>query len=84
LRAYNTRVDVYDPWIIPEEAETSYGITCLRQVPSRREYAAVIVAVAHSQFVELGHAGIADLVLENGVVFDVRGILPLGSADGRL
>jgi UDP-N-acetyl-D-galactosamine dehydrogenase len=84
LRAYNTQVDVYDPWIIPEEAEASYGITCLRGAPSASEYAAVILAVAHSQFVELGRAGIADFALEKGVVFDVKGILPLGSADGRL
>ena len=84
LRAYNTQVDVYDPWITPEEAEASHGIFCLRQPPSHRVYAAVIVAVAHRQFVELGQAGIAELVLENGVVFDGRGILPLGSADGRL
>jgi UDP-N-acetyl-D-galactosamine dehydrogenase len=84
LRAYNTRVDVYDPWIIPEEAEASYGITCLRGAPSTSEYAAVILAVAHSQFVELGRAGIADLVLENGVVFDVKGILPQGMSDLRL
>ena len=84
LRAYNTQVDVYDPWITPEEAEASHGIFCLRQPPAHRVYAAVIVAVAHRQFVELGQAGIAELVLENGVLFDVRGILPLGAADGRV
>ena len=84
LRAYNTRVDVYDPWIIPEEAEVLYGVACLRRLPSQEQYAAVIIAVGHSQFIELGPAGIAAFAQQKAVIFDVKGILPLGSADGRL
>ena len=84
LRAYNTQVDVYDPWISVEEAESVYGVTCLRGVPSQGQYAAVIIAVGHRQFVELGPAGIAAFAREKAVIFDVKGILPLGVADGRL
>jgi UDP-N-acetyl-D-galactosamine dehydrogenase len=84
LKAYNTQVDVYDPWIIHEEAEVLYGVTCLQRLPSAGQYAAVIIAVGHRQFMELGPAGIAAFAQEKAVIFDVKCILPLGSADGRL
>ena len=84
LSAYSVKVDVYDPWIVPEEAEALYGITCLRGAPSEGHYAAVILAVAHREFIELGREGVAALALENSVIFDVKGVLPAGVADGRL
>jgi UDP-N-acetyl-D-galactosamine dehydrogenase len=48
------------------------------------KYAAVILAVGHSQFVALGASGIAAFAQEKSVIFDVKGILPLGATDGRL
>jgi nitrite reductase/ring-hydroxylating ferredoxin subunit len=84
LRAYNAQVDIYDPWIDVDEAEAEYGISCLRDAPSHGKYAAVILAVGHSQFVDLGQAGISAFAQEKSVIFDVKSILPLGAADGRL
>jgi UDP-N-acetyl-D-glucosamine/UDP-N-acetyl-D-galactosamine dehydrogenase len=43
-----------------------------------------VLAVGHSQFVTLGANGIAAFAQEKAVIFDVKGILPLGAADGRL
>jgi UDP-N-acetyl-D-galactosamine dehydrogenase len=43
-----------------------------------------ILAVGHSQFIALGENGIAVFTQEKSVIFDVKGILPLGAADGRL
>ena len=84
LRAYNTRVDVYDPWIDVDEAAHEYGLTCLSALPEPGQYAAVILAVGHHQFVTLGEAGIKALGQPGAVLFDVKSILPLGAADGRL
>ena len=67
-----------------DEAEAKYGISCLRDASAHGAYAAVILAVGHSQFVALGGAGIAAFTKEKSVTFDVKGILPLGAADGRL
>ena len=61
-----------------------YGISCLRDAPAHGAYAAVILAVGHSQFVALGVAGIAAFTQEKSVFFDVKGILLLGAADRRL
>jgi UDP-N-acetyl-D-galactosamine dehydrogenase len=84
LQAYNAQVDVYDPWIDVAEAAHEYGLTCLTAMPAPGQYAAVVLAVGHHQFVALGAAGIKALGQRGAVVFDVKSILPLGAADGRL
>lgn len=84
LRCYNTRVDVYDPWIDVAEAEHEYGLQCLSQAPAAGQYAAIVLAVGHSQFTELGEQGIKTWGQPNAVVYDVKSILPMGAADGRL
>jgi UDP-N-acetyl-D-glucosamine/UDP-N-acetyl-D-galactosamine dehydrogenase len=84
LKTYNTRVDVYDPWIDQQEALHEYGLQCLPQAPEAGEYSAVVLAVGHDQFVELGAEGIKAWGKPGAVVFDVKCILPMGTADGRL
>jgi UDP-N-acetyl-D-glucosamine/UDP-N-acetyl-D-galactosamine dehydrogenase len=84
LQRYSTEVDVYDPWIDLQEAEHEYGIQCLAQAPEHGQYAAIILAVGHSQFIALGEQGVKAFGKPGAVVFDVKSILPLGAADGRL
>jgi UDP-N-acetyl-D-galactosamine dehydrogenase len=84
LRTYNTQVDVYDPWIDIQEAEQEYGLRCLAQFPKPGQYAAIILAVGHHQFIELGEDGIKAWGQSGAVVYDVKSILALGAADGRL
>ena len=82
LQGYNAQVDVFDPWIDVEEARHEYGITPI-DAPARGAYDAVILAVAHRQFAEAGHA-VRDYAAPGGVVYDVKGVLPRDSVDGRL
>ena len=84
LRGYNTEVDVYDPWINLDEAMHEYGLACLKDAPKPGTYAAVIIAVGHREFLALGAAGIQALGVPGAVIFDVKGLLPFGAADGRL
>jgi UDP-N-acetyl-D-galactosamine dehydrogenase len=84
LQRYNTQVDVYDPWISLADAEHEYGLKCLAEVPKAGEYAAIVLAVGHRQFVELGEQGVKAFGKPGAVLFDVKGILPFGAADGRL
>ncbi|KAK67552.1 nucleotide sugar dehydrogenase, partial [Bordetella bronchiseptica 980-2] len=53
LGEYHVDVDVYDPWVDPAEAEHEYGITPVAK-PAAGAYDAVILAVSHHQFVEMG------------------------------
>ena len=84
LRAYNTEVDVYDPWIDVAEAREEYGLECLAEAPGHGRYAAIVLAVGHKQFAEWGEAGIKAFGEPDAVLYDVKGLLPLGAADGRL
>jgi UDP-N-acetyl-D-galactosamine dehydrogenase len=84
LRSYNTQVDVYDPWIDINEAEHEYGLQCLAQAPAPGQYAAIVLAVGHQQFLAMGEQGIKAWGQPGAVLYDVKSILPLGAADGRL
>jgi UDP-N-acetyl-D-galactosamine dehydrogenase len=84
LHAYNTQVDVYDPWIDVQEAEHEYGIQCLKQAPTHGKYSAIILAVGHHQFIELGELGIKAFGQPNAILYDVKSILSLEAANGRL
>lgn len=83
LHSYNAHVDVYDPWISPKEAEHEYGITPVSILESGK-YDAIILAVAHRQFHDMGIEKIRALGKPQAVLFDVKYILPVDQVDGRL
>lgn len=84
LQSYNVQVDVFDPWINVADAEHEYGLKCLGEMPQPGQYAAVVLAVGHHQFVAMGESGIKAFGRPGAVLFDVKSILPMGAADGRL
>lgn len=84
LQRYNAQVDVYDPWINLGDAQHEYGLTCLAELPPPGEYAAIVLAVGHREFIAMGELGIRALGVPEAVLFDVKGILPNGAADARL
>ncbi len=77
------KVDVYDPWVNCQEAIREYGIEPVQE-PKLGDYDAIILAVAHRQFQELGASRIRQLGKRNAVLFDVKYILPASEVDGRL
>ena len=83
LREYGVNPDIVDPWCSYKEVQDTYNIE-LQTSYHHAGYDAVIIAVAHEQFIEMGTKGIRDLCKINSVVFDLKGILPRGSADIRL
>jgi len=83
FRDYNARVDVYDPWVDTREAVHEYGIEPINQ-PQPGHYDAIILAVAHRQFRDMGAEGIRTLGKPDSVLFDVKNVLPAGVVDGRL
>ncbi|MFZ4791593.1 MAG: Vi polysaccharide biosynthesis UDP-N-acetylglucosamine C-6 dehydrogenase TviB [Candidatus Competibacteraceae bacterium] len=83
FRDYHAQVDVYDPWVDPREAQHEYGIE-LVVAPKPGHYDAMILAVAHRQFQELGADGLRALGKPGAVLFDVKYLLPASDVDGRL
>ncbi|MBH24372.1 MAG: Vi polysaccharide biosynthesis UDP-N-acetylglucosamine C-6 dehydrogenase TviB [Myxococcales bacterium] len=83
LQGYSAEVDVYDPWVDPEEALHEYGITT-RDQPDAGAYHAVVVAVAHEAFRQMGVEQLRRLAVPGGVLFDVKYVLSPEDSDGRL
>jgi UDP-N-acetyl-D-galactosamine dehydrogenase len=83
LLDYNCQVDVYDPWVTPAEAEHEYGITPI-SAPEAGTYAAIILAVAHQQFKDMGAAAIRGLCKPTGILYDLKYLLTAEESDLRL
>ena len=83
LSAAGAAVDVWDPWIDAAEARHEYGLELIAE-PNAGAYDAIVLAVAHQQFVGLGPEVIRAFGGPKAVLFDVKAILPKGAADLRL
>lgn len=83
LRDYNVDVDMYDPWIDREEASEEYGVTPLK-FPTDGEYDAVILAVAHTKFNDMGIGRIRQFGKASHLVFDLKYIFDETETDLRL
>ena len=83
LKDYNCDVDVYDPWVSLEEAQHEYGITPIGQ-PDAGTYDAIILAVAHHQFKDMGAVAIRAFGKPTSVLYDLKYVLAAQEADLRL
>ncbi len=83
LKSYGMQVDVYDPWVDPAEAEQEYGITPIA-APEPESYDAIVLAVSHDQFRDLGIGGLRKLGKPKAIVYDVKYLFPSADTDGRL
>lgn len=83
LQDYNCDVDVFDPWADPESAMHEYGIE-LVQDPSLGRYDAVVVAVAHRRFRDMGVDFVRSLAAPVSVIYDVKSAFRSGESDLRL
>lgn len=85
LLEYTPNITVYDPWANPESVKREYDINIKSDGMDDLygKFDAVILGVAHNEFLALD---VRDLLAdkENGVVYDVKGILPRENIDMRL
>ena len=75
LKSYGSNIDIYDPWASPTEVSHEYKLTTT-QVPPNQKYDAIVLTVAHKEFLNLT---LNDFVTENGVIYDVKGVLKQGT-----
>jgi len=83
LEQYNAVVSVHDPLVDPVEAKAEYAID-MTAVPEAGSYDAVIVAVAHREYLTLGADGIRAMGTAECVLFDLKGVLGPDSDHLRL
>lgn len=85
LKEYTPNVIVFDPWANPTAVKHEYNIdiTSKKLDELRGKFDAVILGVAHKEFTE---TDVRELLAspKEGVVYDVKGLLPKAIIDGRL
>lgn len=80
LKEFGIQVDIYDPQADKEEVNHEYGLSLIDNLVNNH-YQAVIHAVSHKEFQTVN---IKNLLSENGVIYDVKSVLPKEMVDGRL
>ena len=86
FKDYGCEVDIYDPWASPEEVQHEYGLVIESKVQGLKSkvYDSVVLAVGHNEFKEMGAVAIRALMKPDGVLYDIKYVLPRKSVDGRL
>lgn len=81
LIQFGLKVDVYDPWANSAEVKKEFGIDIILKVDPKKNYAAIIIAVAHNKFLSFDFK---KYKAKNAVIFDAKACLEKGVADARL
>jgi UDP-N-acetyl-D-galactosamine dehydrogenase len=83
LKKYGAKVDVYDRWVDAAEAAHEYGIKPVRKLP-KGGYDAIVLAVAHKEFRDMGIDAIRALGKKPHVLYDIKYVFQTSEVDGRL
>lgn len=83
LGNYSCNVDIFDPWVDAEEVEEEYGIIPVSEIKAA-SYDAIIVAVGHEQFKEMGSTDIRGFGKDKHVLYDLKYIFSPEQSDVRL
>ena len=79
MRNFDIKVEIYDPWVNVNEVMHEYGIQVSNQLKTGA-FEAAILAVAHNEFVDLDIKSF----INDGVIYDVKGVLAKELIDARL
>jgi len=82
LAEYNIHVDIHDPRVDAQDA-LEHGVG-LVTTPDAGQYDAIVLAVAHREFVDAGVDAIRAFGKQGAVLFDVKRALPPGTVDDGL
>ena len=73
-------VEVFDSWADNREVKEEFGITLMNNLEDKK-YDAIILAVAHNEFLEMD---LSKLKKPSSIVYDVKGVLNKKDIDKRL
>ena len=83
LQEYGVRVDCYDPWVDPIDVFNQYGFR-VKHALLEDTYDAVVIAVGHDKFIEMGISKIKKLTKKNSITFDLKYLFSNTDTDLRL
>lgn len=83
LGEYGIGVDVYDPHANKDEAHQLYGLNLI-DAPARDLYDAILIAVAHREFIQAGAERLRALGKGDHILFDPKYVFEASETDLRL
>jgi UDP-N-acetyl-D-galactosamine dehydrogenase len=83
LREFAPSVTIYDPLADPGEAEREYGVGVETELPAG-PFEAVVLAVRHDAIAGLGSRRLRGLLAPDGLLYDLKAVLPLAESDARI
>ena len=83
LRDFVAEVVTYDPMADVDLAKHEYGIDLTNKLP-QGPFDAIILAVKHEPIAKLGEAGIKALLTPEGLIYDLKSILPASATHARI
>lgn len=81
LKEYTDNITIWDPWANSDKTLREYNIQIEKELGNDSKYDAIILAVAHKEFLNID---LKKHLNQNGVIYDVKGILDRNIIDGRL
>jgi len=83
LKEFGCQVDITDCWADSAQAEHEYGVSLTAQ-PEKGDYDGVVLAVPHREYAAMSVGDLRGYMKQGGILYDLKGVLPLGKADLRL
>ena len=83
LAQYGCNVEVFDPWVDVEEAQSECGVLPIEE-PEKNKYDAIIMAVAHDEIKELGYEKIREYGKNPHLLYDLKYLFGAEHTDLRL
>jgi len=81
LKSMNTNVEVFDP--VADITDIEKNVNFIKR-PKEKFYDAIIIAVAHNEFLNKNRKYFEKYTKANSVIFDVKYLLDINESDGRL
>ena len=76
LMKYQSIIEVVDPIANIKETKKEYDINLKNEIPTNVKYDVVICTVAHRQFKSITKKKWSNLLKDEGIIFDLKGIIP--------
>ncbi len=81
LQSYEVNLTIFDPWAKPQDVHHEYGLDTVVALAEDKTFDSIILAVAHREFADTNWNS---KLKTNGILYDVKGVLPRSSVSARL
>ena len=76
LEEYKLNIEIVDPWVNPIEAKKVYNLKVTNNIPKDKKYNAVLCTLGHKKFIDMEESDWHNILYVEGIIFDLKGIVP--------